>query len=127
MPDTSAAFAAEMLTLEITLHSDDQDNPKLALALTKPEWLGLMSHFTRMPADERTRVGMSIRAGLEHNPFPTDGRSLNAAEQQACDRFISDCVLLAALAEATTPRVLEGTALVGYYLARGNRVKEHLH
>jgi hypothetical protein len=121
------ATLADMLTLHVTLHGDGAAAPELGLAVTKPEWLGLVSHFTRMPADERARVGHSIQAALAHSPFPAHGGALSRAEQAACDTFVSDCVLLAALAEATTPRVLNGTAIATYRLNRGNQVKARLH
>lgn len=113
-----------MLTLLVTLQGQGH---QLALAVAKPEWLGLVSHFTRMPPLERTRVGHSIQAATAHSPFPADGAALSPAEAAACDTFVGDCVLLAALAEATSPRVLQGTALASYRLQAGNSAKPHFH
>ncbi len=115
-----------MLTLALTLHSQT-GNQGLALALPKAEWLGLVSNFTRMPPLERTRVGHSIQAATAQNPFPVDGSPLTPAQQQVCDTFISDCMLLAALAEATSARVLQGTTVASYQLQHGNAVKAQLN
>jgi hypothetical protein len=115
-----------MLTLILDLNGD-KDGPGLTLALPKAEWLGLVSNFTRMPPLERTRVGHSIQAATAHNPFPKNGQALSPTEQQACDTFVSDCVLLAALAEATSTRVLQGTAVATYSLKAGNAVKAQLN
>lgn len=117
---------AEMLTLTLDL-TGEAGGPGLALALPKAEWLGLVSNFTRMPPLERTRVGHSIQAATAQNPFPTHGEALSPAQQQACDTFVSDCVLLAALAEATSVRVLQGTAVATYSLKAGNAVKAQLN
>jgi hypothetical protein len=113
-----------MLTLVVTLQ---EANQQLALAVAKPEWLGLVSHFTRMPPLERTRVGHSIQAATSRSPFPTDGAAPSHNMAAACETFVSDCVLLAALAEATSPRVLQGTAMRGYQLQIGNNIRQHLH
>ncbi|MFN7163066.1 MAG: hypothetical protein ACK5VJ_00890 [Pseudomonadota bacterium] len=127
----SPSALAEMLTLEISLshlHAPEAEGTKLALALAKPEWLGLMSHFTRMPADERARVGMSIREALAHvPPMVEDAGEASRSAHHAWDSFMGDCVLLAALAETTTARVLEGTVLAGYRVVRGNTVKSQMH
>jgi hypothetical protein len=122
----AAAPLAEMLTLTLKLHGDE-GGQGLTLALPKAEWLGLVSNFTRMPPLERTRVGHSIQAATAHNPFPENGQLLSPREEQACDTFVSDCVLLAALAEATTARVLHGTAVATYGLKAGNTVKAQLN
>jgi hypothetical protein len=129
--DSSQAAATfvvqpEMLTLTLTLHAEPHA-PQLALAVAKPEWLGLVSNFTRMPPVERTRVGHSIQAATQHNPFPENGTAFSPAEEQACDSFVSDCVLLAALAEATSMRVLEGTAVATYKVQAGNAIKARLN
>ena len=116
----------EMLTLMVDLHSEE-GGQQLALAVAKPEWLGLVSNFVRMPADERMRVGHSIQAALARSPFPAEGMALSPADQHACDSFVGDCVLLAALAEATTMRVLQGTAVAAYKISHGNAVKAQLH
>jgi hypothetical protein len=130
-PAQAQALMADMMTLSIELHSDaNPDGPsegQVALAVARPEWLGLISHFTRMPADERMRVGHSIQTAVARNPFPEDGTVLSQAQQAQCDSFISDCVLLAALAEATTSRVLQGTAVAAYKISRGNAIKAKLH
>ena len=126
----NALANGEMLTLEIELSPEsapEAEGAKLALALAKPEWLGLMSHFTRMPADERARVGMSIRAALAHVPPMIEAHSADMAAHHRWDSFMGDCVLLAALAEATNARVLEGTVLHTYKLVRGNIIKNHMH
>jgi len=113
-----------MLTLLVTLQGAGQ---QLALAVAKPEWLGLVSHFTRMPPVERTRVGHSIQAATAHNPFPVNDEPLSPKQAALCETFVGDCVLLAALAEATTPRVLEGTALATYRLQNGNAARAQFH
>lgn len=126
----SAAPMGEMLTLEIALNTEsapEAEGAKLALALAKPEWLGLMSHFTRMPADERARVGHSIREALAEVPPFVEMSDANPTAHHRWDSFMGDCVLLAALAETTSARVLEGTVLVSYKVVRGNAVKAQLH
>ena len=121
-----ASVMPEMLTLSIDLHGEETGQ-QLALAVAKPEWLGLVSNFVRMPADERMRVGRSIQAAVARSPFPPEGMALSPADQRACDSFVGDCVLLAALAEATSARVLHGTAVAAYKISRGNAVKAQLH
>ncbi len=114
-----------MLTLLLTLQGES--GQQIALALSKPEWLGLVSNFTRMPPLERTRVGHSIQAATAQNPFPAHGAAPSPAEEVACDAFVSDCLLLAALAEATTDRVLQGTSVASYRVNAGNQVRAQLN
>jgi hypothetical protein len=124
------AQLGEMLTLEIALAPElapEAEGTKLALALAKPEWLGLMSHFTRMPADERARVGSSIREALAQIPPVVAMSDSNPEAHHRWDSFMGDCVLLAALAETTSVRVLEGTVLASYKVVRGNTVKGQMH
>lgn len=96
---------------------------ELQLAIPHAEWLGLVSGFVKMPADERQRVGASIRNAVAEDPFPADGSPLDAARQAVCDAFVNDCILLAALAETVGPRVLADTAVEHYQLVRGGRIK----
>lgn len=125
-PTTSSStptLPANMVTLHITLHS--QQN--LALAMPETEWKDLVQNFARMPADERQRIGHSIRSATAHNPFPQNGEPLTPAQQQECDTFVSDCILLVALAQATSPRVFLETALQSFQLTHGNLVKPKLN
>lgn len=121
------APAAEMVTLTLHVQPENQ----LAVAMPAAEWKGLVENFARMPVIERTQMGHSIRNAVATNPFPenmpTSPHQLSAAQQQACDTFVTDCMLLAALAEATNQRVLAETALHGYHLSRGNTVKHRLN
>lgn len=126
-PVRASSMAHEMLTLLLSLHTPQGEPRQIGLALAKPEWLGLISHFTRMPATERTRVGHSIQAAAAESPFPADGAPLSGPQQQQCDAFVGDCVLLAALAEATTPRVLLGTAVAAYKIREGNAIRAQMH
>jgi hypothetical protein len=80
-----------------------------------------------MPADERARVGMSIREALAEVPPAIEMTEPNPKAHHRWDSFMGDCVLLAALAETTTARVLEGTVLASYKVVRGNRVKGQMH
>ncbi|NBV54905.1 MAG: hypothetical protein EBR79_04235, partial [Proteobacteria bacterium] len=99
----------------------------LALAMPQAEWQDLVQNFARMPADERQRIGNSIRSATAHNPFPTNGAPLGSKQQKQCDTFVSDCILLAALAQATSTRVFLETALASFKLTHGNLVKPKLN
>jgi hypothetical protein len=112
--------ADEMLTVHMKLAEAGHE---LQLAIPNGEWVKLVSGFVKMPADERQRVGASIRAAVAVDPFPADGGPLDADRQHACDTFVNDCILLAALAETVGPRVLTDTVVERYELVRGNRIK----
>lgn len=113
-----------MITLRMSLvHAGHE----LALALPEVEWTNLVSHFVRMPADERQRVGAGIRMATSQDPFPMDGSPVLPKDQEKCDTFVSDCILLAALAEATGKRALSETVVDQYQIIRGNLVKQRLH
>lgn len=113
----SALAAADMLTVRISLH---QPGHELMLAMPRSEWLKLVSDFVKMPADERQRMGVSIRDAVAESPFPTDGEALSPKLQRKCDVFVNDCILLAALAEALdSDRVLLDTAVETYKVANG--------
>ncbi|PZP40391.1 MAG: hypothetical protein DI585_00985 [Pseudomonas fluorescens] len=105
-----------MVTLRVTLNVAGQE---LALGLPRNEWLKLVSDFVRMPADERQRMGVSIREATAASPFPADGEPLTPRLQRKCDTFVNDCILLAALAESTTSRLLLDTAVESYKLVPG--------
>lgn len=124
-PMPSAAFAElPMVTLKMSLiHAGHE----LALALPEVEWTNLVSNFVKMPADERQRVGASIRHATSEDPFPMDGSPVGPADQEKCDVFVSDCILLAALAEASGKRVLTETVVDKYQIVRGNLVKGHFN
>ena len=113
-----------MVTLQVRLSSAEHE---LALALPAQEWTKLVSDFKRMPVDERGRVGQSIRMAAAENPFPSDGRAMDLKLQEKCDAFVSDCILLAALAEAVGGRVLLETAVDKYKISKGNLVKGRLN
>ena len=106
----------DMLTLRVRLNVAGQE---LALGLPRSEWLKLVSDFVRMPADERQRMGVSIREATAASPFPAEGGLLTPRQQRRCDVFVNDCILLAALAEATSPRILLDTAVEEVTLAPG--------
>lgn len=108
--------AGDMVTLRVRLNVAGQD---LALAMPRSEWLKLVSDFVRMPADERQRMGVSIREATAVSPFPADGSVLTPRLQRRCDVFVNDCILLAALAEATSPRILLDTAVEEVTLTPG--------
>lgn len=118
--DDLAPFAGlrmdDMLTVRVRLNVPGQE---LALGLPRNEWLKLVSDFVRMPADERQRMGVSIREATAESPFPTEGELMTPRLQRRCDVFVNDCILLAALAEATTPRILLDTAVEEVTLAPG--------
>ncbi len=105
-----------MVTLRMRLNVDGQE---LALGMPRNEWLKLVSDFVRMPADERQRMGVSIRTATAESPFPGDGHVLSPREQRRCDTFVNDCILLAALAEATTARILLDTAVETFQVVPG--------
>ncbi len=112
-----ALAAADMITVKIALH---QPGHELMLAMPRAEWLKLVSDFVRMPADERQRMGVSIRDAVAESPFPTDGDALTPALQRKCDVFVNDCILVAALAEALgNTRLLLDTAVDGYSVVNG--------
>jgi hypothetical protein len=119
---------ASMVTLRITLVSvGSAPGQELALALPQPEWTKLISDFIKMPADERQRVGSSIRQATAHSPFPASGNPLSPQQQEQCDAFVSDCILLSALAEVNGPRMLQGTAMHTYTVLTGNHIKTRLN
>lgn len=122
--DKNGFSAQEMVTLQVRLHCAEHE---LALALPSHEWVKLVSDFKRMPVDERGRLGDSIRMAAAENPFPRDGSAMDLKTQEKCDIFVSDCVLLAALAEAVGPRVLMETAVDNYRIMKGNMVKGRLN
>ncbi len=112
-----AMTAADMVTVKISLH---QPGHTLMLAMPRSEWLKLVSDFVRMPADERQRMGVSIRDAVAESPFPEDGEPLTPKLQRKCDVFVNDCILVAALAEALgSTRVLLDTAVEHYSIASG--------
>jgi hypothetical protein len=124
-PAFSAPFdESQMVTVHMQLHAAGHE---LALAVPHLEWTKLVSDFVKMPADERQRVGSSIRSATAESPFPEDGHGLSAAEQEKCDAFVNDCILLAALAEAVGPRVLTETAVEKYSVAKGFSLKQRLN
>ena len=108
--------AADMVTVNMRLAHPGHE---LALSVPRTEWLKLVSDFVKMPADERQRVGVSIRDATAHDPFPTDGEALTPKQQRQCDVFLNDCILLAALAEAVGERILLDTTVEGYKVANG--------
>lgn len=124
-PTTSVAFdESQMVTVHMHLQHPGHE---LSLAVPRVEWTKLVSDFTKMRADERQRVGASIRQAVAVDPFPTDGTPLDAKLQEVCDIFVNDCILLAALAEVVGPRVLTETAVDRYKLVHGNMVKPRLN
>lgn len=112
----SSLLAAEMITVHMQLRNAGHE---LALAVPRAEWLKLVSDFVRMAADERQRVGVSIREATANDPFPTDGGVLTAQQERQCDVFVNDCILLAALAEAVGGRILLDTAIDTYKIVNG--------
>jgi hypothetical protein len=113
---SSVLTMADMLTVQISLQ---QPGHELMLAMPRAEWLKLVSDFVKMPADERQRVGVSIREATAEDPFPTDGEVLTPKQQRKCDVFVNDCILLAALAETVGERILLDTAVEGYKVVPG--------
>lgn len=121
----SQAFAEPpMVTLRMNLTHAGHE---LALAVPEIEWTNLVNNFVKMPADERQRVGASIRHATSQDPFPEDGSPVGPQDQERCDAFVSDCILLAALAEATGERALTETVVDKYQIIRGNLVKNRLN
>jgi hypothetical protein len=112
----SSMLAADMVTVHMTLRVEGH---ALALAVPRPEWLKLVSDFVKMPADERQRVGVSIREATANDPFPVNGEVLTVKQQRVCDVFVNDCILLAALAEAVGERILLDTAVETYKVVSG--------
>lgn len=106
----------DMVTLRVRLNVEGQE---LALGLPRSEWLKLVSDFVRMPADERQRMGVSIREATAESPFPAEGEIMTPRLQRRCDVFVNDCILLAALAEATSPRIYLDTAVEEVRLTPG--------
>ncbi|MBI1309118.1 MAG: hypothetical protein GC129_04605 [Proteobacteria bacterium] len=119
-----ALLDVRMVTLQMKLVVEGH---ALTLALPEAEWRKLVRDFAHMPADERQRVGASICNATAQDPFPLDGQPLDPKGQQKCDAFVSDCILLAALAETVGKRVLADTAVEGYQLVYGNLVKPRLN
>ncbi|RYG59076.1 MAG: hypothetical protein EON60_11515 [Alphaproteobacteria bacterium] len=114
---TGAMTAADMLTVKISLH---QPGHELMLAMPRAEWLKLVSDFVRMPADERQRMGVSIRDAVAESPFPAEADAMTPKLQRKCDVFVNDCILVAALAEALgSTRVLLDTAVDRYAVVNG--------
>ena len=107
---------ADMVTLRLRLNVPGQE---LALGMPRSEWLKLVSGFVRMPADERQRMGVSIREATAVSPFPALGDTLTPGQQSVCDTFVNDCILLAALAEATSERIFLDTAVETMALTPG--------
>lgn len=114
------AMPMDMVTLNVVLHTAGHE---LTLAVPEVEWKELLNNFKRMQVDERQRVGVSIRNAVAQNPFPLEPRAMMPSEQERCDAFVSDCILVAALAEVAGKRVLEDTAVGSYTVTRGNLVK----
>jgi len=112
-----------MLTVTLTLDNAQQ----LGVALPTVEWERLVADFSAMPTTERSTLTASLRASATHNPFPAEGISLTAQQQTACDTFVSDCLLLAALAEAVGERALLDTAISTYVVQRGPLPRGALH
>ena len=115
--------ALAMLTVTLTLDNAQQ----LGVALPAAEWERLVADFTAMPTPERSALTASLRASATRNPFPADGASLSAHQQAACDTFVNDCLLLAALAEAVGERALLETAISTYVVQRGPLPRGALH
>lgn len=117
---SSVIAGLDMLTVRMTLR---QAGHELMLAMPRAEWLKLVSDFVKMPADERQRVGVSIREATAEDPFPVDGSPVAPQDQPKCDVFLNDCVLLAALAEslggAAGERILLDTAVDHYKVVPG--------
>jgi|GEM_PF-5790336 len=120
---SGAADALEMTNLYVKLRDGGHE---LQLALPSAAWLQLVSSFTRMPADDRQRVGSGIRAAVAVDPFPAEG-GMTGAKAEVCDAFANDCVLLAALAEVVGDRVLADTAVEVYKLSAMSRLKQRLN
>lgn len=114
--DIAKMMAAEMITVQMRLRTKGHE---LALAVPRPEWLKLVSDFMKMPADERQRVGVSIREAVVDDPFPVDGSPVTPAMQHKCDVFVNDCILLAALAETVGSRIMLDTAVETYKVVSG--------
>ena len=113
----ATALAADMVTVKISLV---QAGHALMLAMPRAEWLKLVSDFVRMPADERQRMGVSIREAVAESPFPPEGEAFTPKIQRKCDVFVNDCILVAALAEALgNTRVLLETAVDSYKVVNG--------
>lgn len=118
-PENSAIsnmLAADMVTVNMALRIEGHE---LMLAMPRAEWLKLVSDFVKMPADERQRVGVSIRNATAEDPFPINGEALTPKQQRVCDVFVNDCILLAALAEAVGERILLDTAVETYKVVSG--------
>lgn len=112
-----AMAAADMVTVKISL---TQPGHELMLAMPRAEWLKLVSDFVRMPADERQRMGVSIRDAVAESPFPAENEPIPPKLQRKCDVFVNDCILVAALAEALgSTRVLLETAVDHYTVMSG--------
>jgi hypothetical protein len=116
IPDESGSYMPDMITVRLGLRQGSQ---QAALAVPKAEWLKLVSDFVKMPADERQRVGVSIREAVAVNPFPQDGSELTPKMRRVCDTFMSDSLLLAALAEAVGKRILLDTVVEDYEILPG--------
>lgn len=112
----SIPHAADMITLTVQLAHPGHE---LMLSMPRAEWLKLVSDFVKMPADERQRVGVSIRDATAMDPFPVDGEVLTPKQQRKCDVFVNDCILLAALAEAVGGRILLDTTVEAYKVTSG--------
>lgn len=106
----------DMITVHMRLREPGHE---LALSVPRPEWLKLVSDFVKMPADERQRVGVSIREATANDPFPVNGEVLTEKQQRVCDVFVNDCILLAALAEAVGERILLDTTVEEYKVVPG--------
>jgi hypothetical protein len=113
----------DMLTVTLTLDNAQQ----LGVALPTVEWERLVADFSAMPTTERSTLTASLRASVTHNPFPAQGTNLTAQQQAACDTFVSDCLLLAALAQAVGERALLDTAISTYVVQRGPLPRGALH
>lgn len=114
-------FELPMVTVEFVLADPSHS---VAVVVPAPEWEKLVSGFKHMPVDERQRFGSSIRSATASDPFPANGMPMDVARQEVCDTFISDCILLAALAEAAGARVLTETTVDSYRVVRGNAAKQ---
>lgn len=112
----------------VTLVMDLSGMENISVAVPTDEWRNLISGYKLMPAHERAGIKESIRRGVKVSPFPTDGQTLMDEKlQRRCDTFVTDCILLAAMAEVLGKDTFAGTALKAVTVQAGNAVKGKLN
>lgn len=114
--EESASYLPDMVTVQVKLA---ETGHALSVGLPKAEWLKLVSDFVKMPADERQRLGVSIRDAVAASPFPADGEPVTPKLRRQCDTFMNDSLLLAALAETVGKRILLDTVVEDYAILSG--------